>query len=154
MKRGISIALRLLLAGVFLFAGISKATDPSRFALDIQGYRLVPERMLMPAALYLPWLEIVCGISILSGVGLRGGLVVTSALLSIFLGAMMSAVIRGVDIRCGCFGDAADRPGLMLPMLRNFLLLLAAAAVVWLRRSSGQGADGTEAGRVAAPSTA
>jgi penicillin amidase len=54
-----------LLAGVFLWAGAQKARHPQLFALDLEAYRLLPATVILPIAYYLPWLEIVTGLSLL-----------------------------------------------------------------------------------------
>ena len=45
---------RVLLAGVFLWAGVQKVRSPQLFALDLEAYRLLPAALILPIAYYLP----------------------------------------------------------------------------------------------------
>jgi uncharacterized membrane protein YphA (DoxX/SURF4 family) len=72
--------VRWLIAAVFLYAGITKIVDPAAFAVDIDNYRLLPYLLVGATAAVLPWLEVICALSLLSGLWLRG-----SALLLVLL---------------------------------------------------------------------
>jgi uncharacterized membrane protein YphA (DoxX/SURF4 family) len=102
--------LRLLAGGVFLVAGVLKVIDPARFATDIDHFRLLPYFAVAPLALYLPWLEIACGLAVFVGAARRSALVLLLALTVVFIAAITSAWMRGLDIRCGCFGAASTAP--------------------------------------------
>jgi uncharacterized membrane protein YphA (DoxX/SURF4 family) len=102
--------LRLLAGGVFLVAGVLKVLDPAHFAADIDHFRLLPYFAVAPLALYLPWLEIVCGLAVFLGAARRSALVLLLAMTVVFIAAIASAWMRGLDIRCGCFGAASTAP--------------------------------------------
>lgn len=126
--------LRLAVAGVFLTAGVLKAWEPARFALDVHHYQLLPWVLSAAAAFYLPWLEIVCGAALFVRKVERGALLIALILTTIFLAALISAWSRGLDISCGCFGSSG---------LENYplaialdLTLLTAAAALYFSRSS------------------
>lgn len=97
---------RIGIGAVFLYAGTIKALDPRGFQSDIMNYRILPYGVATAVALYLPWLEILCGLSMLTKRCLYGVLAVAAALMVVFTFALLSAWIRGVDISCGCFGAA------------------------------------------------
>ncbi|MFA5264878.1 MAG: MauE/DoxX family redox-associated membrane protein [Opitutaceae bacterium] len=120
--------LRFLLGAVFCYAGVAKALNPAQFTIDIDHYRLLPYVALVPLALYLPWLEIVAGAGVILGPARRGALLVLLALNIGFTLAIGSALARGLDITCGCFGAALSMP-LSLSLGRNLLL---GAASLWL----------------------
>lgn len=119
--------LRLALGLLFVFSGASKAWDPSAFAGDIANYRLTPWALTAAAALYLPWLEIVAGAGLLFCRTRGGALLILSALLVVFCGALASAWLRNLNIHCGCFGGGGS--GVSLALARN-LVLLAACAII------------------------
>jgi putative oxidoreductase len=102
--------LRLLAGGVFLVAGVLKVLDPAHFAAAIDHFRLLPYFAVAPLALYLPWLEIVCGLAVFAGAARRSALVLLFAMTVVFIAAIASAWMRGLDIRCGCFGAASTAP--------------------------------------------
>jgi len=58
---------------VFLYASWGKIIDPAGFARVVQNYQLLPPALVHPAAVVLPWVEAVCGLSLVSGVWPEGG---------------------------------------------------------------------------------
>lgn len=121
--------LRIGLATTFVWAGTIKALDPSQFVADIDSYDLVPYRLAILVALYLPWLEILCGVCILIPRLSGASLVILTALTIVFLAAIASAWLRGLDISCGCFG-AGNKPASYPWLLLRDLGLLAAILFV------------------------
>ena len=125
--RYISLFLRWALGGLFVYAGAQKAVDPTVFAVDIHHYRLLPVSAVTALALYLPYLEIFAGLGALTKRFRAGALLVLAALILIFMAALAAAWMRGLDIRCGCFGASdsiANYPRLMLRNLSLFALTL------------------------------
>jgi uncharacterized membrane protein YphA (DoxX/SURF4 family) len=122
--------LRLLAGGVFLVAGVLKVLDPARFAADIDHFRLLRYFAVAPLALYLPWLEIICGLAVFVRAWRRSALVLLLALTIVFIAAITSAWMRGLDIRCGCFGAASTAP-LAFDLVFDLVL---GGVLVWLLR--------------------
>jgi len=123
---------RLVLAGVFIFAGAVKIYDPGQFAIEVQRYQLLPWKVCAAIAIYLPWLELLSGFCLFLKSFERGALVLITLLLSIFTFALASALVRGLSIDCGCFGHAFTSTGTVVPILRN-LLLLFFAGILWTK---------------------
>lgn len=131
-RRIVNTAILLLLAGVFLYAGAIKAIAPDQLAVDISHYRLAPAWAIGPLAFYLPWIEIAAGLALLWRPLRRGGCLVIAVLLLVFIAATASAWLRGLDIRCGCFGAASGATGNHLWSIgRNLLLLAGVAFIAW-----------------------
>jgi uncharacterized membrane protein YphA (DoxX/SURF4 family) len=126
--------LRLLAGGVFLVAGVLKVLDPAHFAADIDHFRLLPYFAVAPLALYLPWLEIVCGLAVFVGAARRSALVLLLAMTVVFIAAITSAWMRGLDIRCGCFGAASTAP-LAYDLVFDIVL---GGVLFWLVRVEGR----------------
>ncbi len=98
----------LVVGGIFIYAGVIKALDPVQFANDIDNYKTLPWFVSVRLAFYLPWLEIFCGLAVISRFLYRGGLSTLTALIAVFIGATIAAKMRGLDITCGCFGHATQ----------------------------------------------
>ena len=95
---------RLALAGVFLAAAWPKLRDPAGFAKNIFNYQMLPDAAINPLAIFLPWLELFAALALLFFPPLRrGALWLISAMTVIFIGAIGSAMARGINIDCGCF---------------------------------------------------
>jgi uncharacterized membrane protein YphA (DoxX/SURF4 family) len=98
-------ALRILLAGVFLFAAYSKLKQSYLvFAMSIDSYQLLPEWAVLAVARTLPPLELLIGAGILLGWKLRYFALAGAALLLFFFAILLFSYGRGMTIDCGCFG--------------------------------------------------
>jgi putative oxidoreductase len=116
----------LILGGIFIYAGVIKALDPVQFANDIDNYKMLPWFVTVRLALYLPWLEIFCGLAVIFRFLYRGGLSILPALIAVFIGATVVAKLRGLDITCGCFGHASKNWNFSTHLVLDLLILLAA----------------------------
>ncbi len=130
LVRLVRVIARIALGGLFVFAGVAKAYDPGEFATEIQKYNLLPWVPGVALALYLPWLEILAGLLLALKIFERGALIVLTVLLVIFTLALGSAMVRGLDIDCGCFGKAFTSTGTTFPLVRNLVLLIL-AGFIW-----------------------
>jgi uncharacterized membrane protein YphA (DoxX/SURF4 family) len=132
----LSLAFRIILGSLFLYAGIAKIVDPMGFALSIYNYKLLPDGLIHVAAILLPWLEVIVGGSLLLGIGAAGGALIATALFSIFAGALTINLIRGLDIACGCFSTAASGGSISgFYLLRDLSLLLMSLQVLFFDKA-------------------
>ena len=81
----LAFIVAFLVAAVFLYAGVLKAWEPIKFAEDIQKYHILSWPLGMGMAFYLPWLEIICGLALLTR-WLRRGAAAILTLLPLALG--------------------------------------------------------------------
>jgi uncharacterized membrane protein YphA (DoxX/SURF4 family) len=124
-----------MVAGVFLAAALPKIADPAGFARDIHNYRMIPVVMENVFALILPWIELLAGVAIVLNVAPRGATLLIGALLVLFLVATGQAVIRNLDVDCGCFGtNDASKTG-WLVLFRD-VAFLALCVLGWPRKKS------------------
>src|SRR5947209_20387060 len=88
---GIAVmALRIALAGVFLYAGYVKLRDPWQlFAASIASYEIVPMKVGEIIAKSFPWFEIALGAGLLVGRRLLPPAAVLTALVLIFFNVML-----------------------------------------------------------------
>jgi uncharacterized membrane protein YphA (DoxX/SURF4 family) len=132
MRRGLLIAGRLILAGIFLYAGYAKLREPwLQFAVSIETFKIVPEAMLEPMARIVPWVEVVAGLGLLVSFTARWAALLTTLMLGAFVGAGAWAYAKGTDVDCGCFGSG-QREGLGFKWFAEdgAMLLLALAVTV------------------------
>ena len=114
--------VRIALAVLFIYGGVTKLFDPKAFARIIDGYGLVPEALLPVVAIGLPVIETIAGVGLL--LEIRGSLAAVAALLGMFVCVLGYGVSLNLDVDCGCFGaeELAKRSGLRLAFLRDLIL--------------------------------
>lgn len=135
-----SIALRVLLGGMFLAAGWSKVGETMPTLVSIYSYQIVmPDALAEFAAMALPWVELLLAVLLLAGLFFPWTLVATGLVLAAFTALTAQAWWRGLDIDCGCFDFGAIHPALAAlatpggATVRNLALLglLALLARSW-----------------------
>ena len=125
----LTAALRLGLAALFLTAVATKLPDVRGFADELANYRLLPAALVPAAAVWVIGLELVAGVLLLLGrTGWRGAALVVTALLVVFVLGIGQALLRGIDLRCGCFGE--PEPASWWTVGRDLAMLAAAALVL------------------------
>jgi uncharacterized membrane protein YphA (DoxX/SURF4 family) len=138
-RRIAAVALRLLLAAVFLVAAWTKLRQPwAMFALSIDAYGILPEPAVVFVARTLPWAELALGLLLLTGAFPRFSTAAAAAILFFFFIVLVRSYVKGLQIDCGCFGFGEALSARTLA--RDALLLLAAlaaAALYWARGAPG-----------------
>lgn len=132
----VSITLRVILGGAFIMAGVLKIADPAKFALDVSHYRLAPSEMINLIAILIPWIEVTAGILVVSGIWLRAATLVILGLTVMFLFVISSALVRGLNIECGCFGTVGGKHVGWVNLAIDATLFLL--ALVLVRRADGK----------------
>ncbi len=134
VRRVVIPMLRVGVALVFGDAGWIKIQSPQAFADGIATFQLLPVRLNNLLALGLPPFELGLAILLLSGWKTRTMAFCALVACGVFLLALGSAMVRGLPITCGCFGDA---PSTLSPAARLWLalgrdvLLVSAVAIVY-----------------------
>ena len=146
MKHAAIIALRLILGGIFLSAGLSKVGAPLRTLANIYAYQVViPDWAANTAAHALPWMEILLGLAMIAGVWLPVTTGWIATMLLAFTALTVQAWWRELPIDCGCVDLSALHPALAAlstpggAALRNIVLLaFCAASLLHDRGRSGR----------------
>ena len=113
---------RLVLGGIFIYAGFSKLLLPnthlwpmfvlrfslsmnlSSFAQQVESYKMISPEASQLVAHTLPFVEIVLGFLLLIGWRLRIWSAAVTLIMAGFLTAVTRAYLLHMDIDCGCFG--------------------------------------------------
>ena len=118
---------RTVLGLIFMYTGTLKMVSPQDFGDSIAAYQILPDSVINLVALGLPPFEIACGLMVLTGYHLRVGSFGILLMLAVFMLALVSALIRGLSIDCGCFGaDSWFESNSWIALSRDLLLLLFA----------------------------
>lgn len=146
-NRWLELMTRMVIGTIFVSASIEKAADPASFAVLIENYKFLTPAAALFVASTLPWIELICGISMLLGIAVRGSSLVIGLMTIGFTAAVVSGVLRGLDISCGCYTldpevgkigwlKVAENTGLVV--LSVFLVYSTAARVTLDRLVAGR----------------
>ncbi len=130
--QGIGWIARLIVGGVFVFAGVHKLLDPVSFAEDIANYQAFPHWTWNLAAAVVPVTEVLAGLAVLMGFKRRAATIVLGSLTLAFIGLILSVIIRDIDLACGCFGEAAEASAVGWPLLFRDIALMVAIVAAYL----------------------
>ncbi len=108
MGASLSLASRIVIGSIFLIAGLAKISDPVRFMFTLREFDLFPKTIIPFLTVYLPWLELILGILIIAGLLYRTSALMLAVMNLLFTLAILSVIIRGIEVDCGCFGLLAD----------------------------------------------
>jgi uncharacterized membrane protein YphA (DoxX/SURF4 family)/peroxiredoxin len=141
------LALRILLAVVFVTAGVGKLLDlaGSRRAMADFG---VPERAARVVGLLLPLAEIAIGLALIFRPSARVAAIAAALVLGAFILGIARALSRGEQPDCHCFGQIHSAPAGPSTLIRNGLL--AVSAIVIAAYGSGPAVDDWVSARSAA----
>jgi Methylamine utilisation protein MauE len=129
----LEIIARLVVGGILLAAGIAKLASPATWRqVWLAAYRLLPRPLVAPAALLLPTVEIGCGVALLTGAFGTGSFLAAAVLLTALTLAVATALLRHLDISCGCAGRLDTRVS-GHAVARNLVLIVAVAVPAWHR---------------------
>ncbi len=127
------LILRVVLGGVFVYAGTLKLVHPLAFADSIATFQLLPPQLINVVALSLPPFEIIVGAMLLFGIFQRQAAFSLLVLTGIFMLFLFQAIVRGLEVDCGCFGSGEPSAwSAWISLGRN--LFLALGCVLILRR--------------------
>jgi uncharacterized membrane protein YphA (DoxX/SURF4 family) len=139
----LTVRVQIALGATFLVAALPKLADPPGFAKAMWNYQLFPAWSIHPAALVLPWLELLCGAALCLGIWVRAAAAWTAALLLAFVAALSINWHRGHPVDCGCFqtqararSEAERMADMKWTILRDVGLLALAAQVLAAGRAS------------------
>jgi uncharacterized membrane protein YphA (DoxX/SURF4 family) len=107
----LGLSLRVALGAVFVFAGSIKILNPELFANEIYEYKILTgplHPLINVVAVTLPWIELVAGLLLITGMFVRASALVAMCMSIVFFFAIASVLARGLKITCGCFGTVGE----------------------------------------------
>jgi putative oxidoreductase len=122
--------LRFGLAALFVWTGLLKLQSPDATQMAVFQYRLVSWEAAGVLATLIPMLELSAALGLLLPRLRLGGITLCTGLLLVFCGALGSALVRNLDISCGCFGTTDAQ----VPAVRRLIedvLLLGVCCILW-----------------------
>jgi len=104
----VGLLARLGLAAVWFLSGFPKAADPVQTRVAVDAFDVLPESLVPPVAMVLPYVEIALGLLLLLGMVTRWAALASAMLLVVFIAGVVQAMARGLSIDCGCFGGGGQ----------------------------------------------
>jgi putative oxidoreductase len=121
-------AIRIALAVTFVYAAATKVSNMELFAEETANYRLLPAQLVPFFSVCLCGVEILAGALLLVGLAVPAAAAVTGVMLIAFIVALTQALLRGINLTCGCFGGAELAS--WKDIFRDFLMLAACALIL------------------------
>jgi uncharacterized membrane protein YphA (DoxX/SURF4 family) len=119
--------VRVGLGVLFIWASADKILNPTAFAKIVNNYQILPGEVINVFAIILPWLEFICGLALVAGVFVRPASAWIGWMLVVFLVAVSVALLRGININCGCFSTSSHARTLGVTLLlQDFGILIMA----------------------------
>ncbi len=147
------VVARLLVGGVFVFAGMSKLALPhGEVVAQIQQYTVIPRLLTPLIAAVLPWVEVLSGAALLIGFLTTPAAWLVAVQLASFCLLMLIVLVAGIEIEdCGCFGDLGWKETPLQVLIRDLVMLALMWPVVtryrdvWAVDGWGQNSEDLEA---------
>jgi len=124
------LLIRAIVSGLFIVAGLLKLRDAELTLISVYQYQLMSWESAGVLAATLPWIEIAGGIGIWLPKLRLGGATLCLGLTVLFIAALGSAVARGLDVSCGCFGTS-DLHVTAMKRLGEDMVLLVLCGGLW-----------------------
>jgi uncharacterized membrane protein YphA (DoxX/SURF4 family) len=139
----IVLVLRVILASIFLYSGLIKASSSAQFAIALAPFTFLPETWLRPLSIVLPLFEIAAGLLLLVSPTRNMGAGLVFVLCLLFATVLGWALAHGIIVSCSCFGED-DQPSAMkmaLALGRDLVLAGLALVIILERKSLGRLGD-------------
>lgn len=129
-NRWLHRVLGVALGALFVYAAYGKIPDPRPLVTIIWNYRVLPAGPVNLMAIYMPWMELVVGLALITGFMRRAAALWATGLLVSFVVALGINALRGVNVACGCFSASAEDVQNAWVLVLRDLPMLAAAMVL------------------------
>jgi len=120
---------RWLLAGIYLYAGVTKIFSLVLFKATILAYFNIPEALALAIALVFPWVEILAGLSLLVNWKTKYAGAFLFLLSLFFFVQMILNYSNILPYGCGCFGFSGPEKISVYHVLRDFSIASLAGFV-------------------------
>jgi len=128
------LVVRIALAALFIYGGVTKLIDPKAFAAIISTYDLIPEAFLPVVAIGLPLIETIAGLALVFD--RPWGLHMITGLLALFVFVLGYGILGDLNVDCGCFGaeDLNKQAGLREAFYRDLVFIVIVIPYLYLSR--------------------
>lgn len=129
----LQLLLRLWLGIVFIQSGVEKLDHMPQFLQIVQAYNVLPDFLARAYAQALPWLEILAGGYLVIGLFTRYAAATIGLMLVSFIIALVTVLIRGESIDCGCFVGGEVEPVSWGLVIRDIVMLAGCVPLILIK---------------------
>ncbi len=129
----VQFVVRFALGFLFIAVSVGKVAAPGSFANEIGNYLLFPEFSLNIIALTMAWLELLIGFLLISGIRVKANAFLVSVLMVVFNVLVLTAMVRGLDINCGCYSNIGAQKVGWTKILENTATFLLSAFLYYTK---------------------
>ena len=144
LSRFLYHSARLILGVIFIYASYDKILHPKAFAHVVFNYQILPDGLIHITAIFLPWLELLMGVFLITGFWMPGTVIWCNILLAVYIGALCFNLVRGLDVDCGCFSTTKGRSISIETILWDAAFLVLSAYLFFSVFMSGIGTESKE----------
>jgi len=118
--------LRLIIGIIFLVSSLGKLLSPyQNFLYVVQAHQVLPSWGELLTAQLFPWIELIVGVFVFSGLWTPWSLRGAALLFGVFVVVVGQALLRGLPLEnCGCFGEWVHLKPQMVILMDSACLLL------------------------------
>ncbi len=123
-NKNVLFIIRVLIALLFIITGAGKIAEPLQFSVAIMKYQIFGLVFANLIAIYIPWLELIVGILLLFGIYIKENVLFIDIMLLLFNVLIITAIIMGLNIDCGCYGSSGAMKVGFTKLLTNFGIIV------------------------------
>jgi putative oxidoreductase len=137
--RGMDV-LRIGLGIMFLWSALFKIRQPYDFLHAVYAYEIVGRQMGVLIAVLLPWLELIVGVALITGLFAAGAMLVCTGMGGLFTFVISWAIYHDLGISCGCFSAEGQGQVGYLALIRAIAIMVVGLIlyVIMVRLSADQ----------------
>ena len=128
--------LRVAIGGIFIFSSGHGIQHPNKFAIVVRQYELMPYSLTPLFALFVSWSEMLAGVMLVFGVMTKRAAGAILILLVMFAIAILTTLLRGMVIDCGCFSNEGGHQTDFAMIIRNLFLIAGAVMIMLFDRGA------------------
>ncbi len=133
--------LRFFIGFIFVYSGIEKISNPSAFSEAILNYKIINLEISNMVSIVLPWFELLVGVLFIFKINVKENIVIIGILLLTFNLLIAIAILRGLNIDCGCFGTSYGVKVGILKLAENFGLFLICCYLYYFSKDTQNNCD-------------
>jgi putative oxidoreductase len=103
--------LSIIIPAVLVKSSLAHLSNPYSFLAAVYSYRLLARNAGLALSVISPFLQLSVAVCLISRTAATAAFGTGALLMGAFSVAQASAIVRGLDVKCGCFGSTSGQVG-------------------------------------------